>query len=922
MRNQMSYAPFVLFKQNTWHIKHLNETMDGVNPRDITAGVLEALKRKYVVPWHMVHVEHCINCEDHSMTTWHIPGSYNQTFLELKKTMRQLLPASLIFHNMKTITPKPRCGSFEIVVHPYQSNIGQCVFSKLSARSAPNLNKIIQSLSNLILYEKVKFSGFHSVEIHVYDNYSRKKIYRANVTLYKVNVNLTIDQDIESILDAPGSVEEKPKKESDDTPVTTPATLFQPEKKIKEKKVTPAKKGLPSVKHESRKKAEKPDAPSHILQSTDVKDAEFRHSSAYYRVRNWGKDDVTAWFRSYDVNDSVISNALNAGVCDGVALITSGNAQTLQQWGVRNRIVLQQMLQSLEFLRGRDSDKYITDDHIIESAAVMPEASTSSVRLEFIAKKETNHDGIAVMAVNTSGLYMYHIESPLCAPYYSHAFHISSAGSSASCVSVNPKFGKVHFIITLDSDNSDITDSDLYSDGGVLISVVNFYSVRRHLVFVKSNTECTKEEAMRILTGKETKPAEEKKGDFLPENLEQRIADTPEPTVESADASSPVVVNRRDTRFTERPAPLKRATTVGGMLFGEMQARGNRQTLIRTNSKNVSAAVNKMKAAGPEIREQNYRVLYTTVWLPVGKYYSEVDGGVFEVKQGSHQKVELPFSSAQIQDTCAFQNEGDALILTCHEEQSIKCHRRLVLKSVKAFQKIYRRYKKSFLMDYMWAYMVLRRGFRKVIARIRHTIRCRHATTVQSWIRMARARHAFVQTKRRVLRAQTFARVWTARRKLKKMAEVRKRIQKNMVKWFVNHKKYKRNCIVMIQCFFRVCKANKVLKYLRLQKRIDRVILKWIRKVKYQLEVKRYWEYIAYLEACERYYMEVEELYMINFLYAEKEQNRRIAEELAQRFEMKRNCMCVIIQKYVRRFIVKTKLARAEKQIRHLQVHY
>ena len=125
----------------------------------------------------------------------------------------------------------------------------------------------------------------------------------------------------------------------------------------------------------------------------------------------------------------------------------------------------------------------------------------------------------------------------------------------------------------------------------------------------------------------------------------------------------------------------------------------------------------------------------------------------------------------------------------------------------------------------------------------------------------------------------------------------------------------------MIQCFFRVCKAKKVLKYLRLQKRIDRVILKWIRKVKYQLEVKRYWEYIAYLEACERYYMEVEELHMINFLYAEKEHNRRIAEELAQRFEIKRNCMCVIIQKYARRFIVKTRIARAEMRIRHLQVH-
>ena len=124
----------------------------------------------------------------------------------------------------------------------------------------------------------------------------------------------------------------------------------------------------------------------------------------------------------------------------------------------------------------------------------------------------------------------------------------------------------------------------------------------------------------------------------------------------------------------------------------------------------------------------------------------------------------------------------------------------------------------------------------------------------------------------------------------------------------------------MLQCFFRVCKAKKVVKYLRLQKRIDRVVLQWIQKMKYKIELRKYWEYIAYLEACERYYMEVEELHMINFLFDEKAHKRQVAEELARRFEIKRDCMCIVIQKYTRRFIVKTRLARAVKHLRHIQV--
>ena len=65
--------------------------------------VLIRLARSRILPYHLIHVEHCSNCELHQATTRHVPGSYEEAYEEFRTTFKQTLPPSLLFSNNRSV---------------------------------------------------------------------------------------------------------------------------------------------------------------------------------------------------------------------------------------------------------------------------------------------------------------------------------------------------------------------------------------------------------------------------------------------------------------------------------------------------------------------------------------------------------------------------------------------------------------------------------------------------------------------------------------------------------------------------------------------------------------------------------------------------------------------------------------------------
>ena len=71
--------PFVFYRRSTsekgWSYKSLNTVTKGIQSHEqdhVLTTIITAMVVNHVVPYHLMHIEHCRNCEDHAMTTRHV----------------------------------------------------------------------------------------------------------------------------------------------------------------------------------------------------------------------------------------------------------------------------------------------------------------------------------------------------------------------------------------------------------------------------------------------------------------------------------------------------------------------------------------------------------------------------------------------------------------------------------------------------------------------------------------------------------------------------------------------------------------------------------------------------------------------------------------------------------------------------------
>jgi hypothetical protein len=899
-----SFIPFVLFqrldefshpvasddeeneetkRRRSWNLKAIQASIPGVMLHSIIRETLNVLKQQFVVPMHMINIEHCVNCEKHSMTTWHVPGSYEKNFMEFKSAFRKSLPPAIIYANKFTADSTkscPRLGSFEITIRPFASPISQLVFSKLSFKTIPPTDKIIRDLAVLLLPEVVKFQGEHLLELHTYDGYMKKPLKGATVFLYRLEVGVTLQKDVEDILgQKPYNID-----------ALEAAGGVRVDKNGKRERVK-----LPPRRIANSSAGAKEDSAkaftARVMAGNTVEDANFRHSSVFYKVRSWKMDEISAWFKSFAVGQEVVQCARMNGVVDGPSFLALASVSAFEKWGVKHKLKLFRMEKALEKLRegsnAQSSDPYTdcldvgkdTIPVLCQPATPKPSYVTDDMLMYLVCSKKSDSRGLTFVNVDTAGTYVLRIEAPLSVPYCSNAFHIGSGGHSAYCASMKPRIGCANITIELEDDD----ELQAMAASGILLAMVNLTSGKRHISFAKTSHI---------------------------EKDDTSDSDLDSPNKKKVTSFRPSRVSEED-EFKSKQRPLKRENSVGAILMRQMTVKSNTRWGI-TDGNNKPAK--KLSEATAHLK--------ATIWLPVGKYYSEVTGEVFSIDEDDRiDSTRNQYWDKASDGASAGKKEGnEPLEFVYSQHLAMKCHNRILSGSVKAFQKIYRHYKKDFLIANLWAFLALKKGLKRLLKRIRVKIADRSATRVQAYYRMRRAKNRHSTMRVCTVCAQAVIRKFLAIRRAKMLKRKWALIIRN-TRWYAKRRRNKRrNGSIVIQCAFRcyqarVCYTNKLFR--------RRVLLKakwWFLKVKKITLTRLAHEAELRREATENIIMAKEEKYMRDYeiKLAEFKQyllRRRVAEVESNRMQKALN-----LQKTFRGFRERQALKNAQKIILRLQV--
>ena len=531
LSNRSSYVPFILFRridhtdkgtttgERLWSLKGVQKTFDGILPHVVARNVLDIMKEAFIMPIHQINVEHCMNCDKHKSTTWHVPGSYEKRFEDLQEAIQLSLPPVIITSNKFTSDTAhiPRIGSFDVTIRPFFSNITQLLHSKVISKQFPTPEKMVTDLATLLLPEKVTFSGVHTLELHVYDGYDRLPLKGAHVKLYRVEVNPSSQRDLAEALE---DIKTKPVKvaEAPDTATMKPCAAnnwLMPLRKV-EPKVTKDEeeedlkqsKGMPQIPRDSiayKKKREHGKGFTAVLmESKSLPAARMRHSKSFFCVRTWRKEEVSAWLKSYGLSDEIVQAAAFDGAVDGPSFLSIASPEAFQRWGIKSRIKLSQMQKSLDELKQDHTGNMVTSydpytyNELLEGAAdrytpsplhsepAQPRESknTQDVTYHPVGSKKTGPRGLCFMNVDVLGSYMLRIEAPLSTAYCSHVFQINSSGHSAFCASLNPKIGLAKFRVKLETGINE-ENFEGVDESGILLSMVNLHNGKRHIAVVK-----------------------------------------------------------------------------------------------------------------------------------------------------------------------------------------------------------------------------------------------------------------------------------------------------------------------------------------------------------------------------------------------------------------------------------------------------
>jgi hypothetical protein len=318
-----------------------------------------------------------------------------------------------------------------------------------------------------------------------------------------------------------------------------------------------------------------------------------------------------------------------------------------------------------------------------------------------------------------------------------------------------------------------------------------------------------------------------------------------------------------------------------------------------TNSWRGGTVISKKPLAHNAIAESETRVLEAVIWLPVGKYFSEVNGEVFEVTEDSSMtasdKTNYWTSS---QESSFFDSETtDHTVLSYAMTQAQRCHRRILLGSVRAFQKIYRRYKKDFLTTNLWAYLALKKHLRRYLEYVRGMIAHRKASTIASLYRMHTSRRVYRLHLSCIVLLQCAIRKFLAKRYSAILRRSRILVIRVLARYSIRRQVIRQRKARLIQCLYRrhlaILKRNRQL----VHRRIFRALKRWL---KHNVKVRTRVEELG-RQQLERDLMSEAEEYQREYLrQAEAEQRRKIREKLFQ-VERKRNGMAIILQRNYRR---------------------
>ena len=945
LNNRSSYVPFILYRrydyssesaatgERLWSMKGVQETFEGILPHVVARNALRVMKNAFVVPVHHINVEHCMNCDKHKSTTWHVPGSYEKRFEDLAAAIQTSLPPCIVTSN-KFTTGKdkiPRIGSFDITVRPFFSSITQLMHSKVISKQFPTPNKLVADLATLLLPEKITFKGVHTLELHVYDGYNRIPLKGVNVKLYRVEIIPSKKGSLTGTLEewqGKRIPEEKTPEVKRHSAINNWILPSRKAERQAEEESTEKHKGLPQIPRDSVAYKKKRDLgkgfTALMLESKSLPAARMRHSKSFFNVRTWRKEEVARWIKSYGLPDEVVQAAAFDGAVDGPSFLSIANADAFQRWGIKSRIKLGQMQKSLDELKQEHTGNMVTSydpytyNELLEGAADRhapsplysePANPRESMHIEdvtyhVIGSKKTGSRGLCFMNVDLLGSYILRIESALFSSYCSHVFQINAAGHSAFCASLNPKIGLVKFRVAMENGiNEEIFEGA--DESGILISMVNLHNGKRHIAVVKID------QPERSTTHEEKESLWEKN---------KRLHSS------QGNLVSDRKVNTGDKNSSPHPKrTIQRQSSAGTLLMNNLL---NRKSAHSGRSR--ASVLEKNTSANKSMMESTkILTFYCTgeIYLPVGKYYSEVDGAVFSVE-------------AMQDDTCSdetwsnmsreYLHEDDSRNIEASstsadyidytEAQTRKCHRRIVMSSVRAFQKIYRRYKKNFLRDNIWAYLTLKRSFRVVLKRIRATIATRHAVRIQRHYRMWSTRRKYLAQKEKAIVCASIMRRYIARKLSHKVFCSTQLIKKFVRGWLRRRALRRYNAALAIQLLFRRVIARTAYVNKLFERRLKKRARRYVAYVRKQILLRKEVQDELHREHMERLSMDGEYQWMIDYLREKDEYEKRAIRQKVQQLEKKLSKKATIVQKHARGFGYRIKLMRITKSVIVLQV--
>jgi hypothetical protein len=896
-----------------------------------------------------MHIEHCCDCATHSLSTWHVPGSYEKLVGELRRELRDRLPPILIYSNQVKIKEADarlteggfsRIGSFEVSFRPYHSSTTQQLFSKLSAKHLPAVEDVLSAVSSVIVPDILYLKKPQQLRVRVYNSYSKRIISEGRVHLYKINTVTSSDIPYETLV----PYESYPKSTSgfdkldggqgdffedeDDDVTSTPAmavsqsvmtsalkSLMRPKessqglKTIRPKDSSAYRQSLARLQRSERLKdamesktlprrttpmMEKPKGLyKSIVLSDSVQDSAFRHSMPFYRVRTWGPDDVSKWFKSHGASDSVVEQAHLSGVHDGVSLLALTNKVTLRDWGVKSKSMLRKLEESLEILNREHSmaqyDPYMQVASNaarflnIESLVARAVPAYSAVNLgrdsdagrsfELIDNIPLNSKGYLDFNIDQLGSYIIKVTSPETETYWSKVFSISSKASINYGISVKPLLVPVFLQVRIAADAVEALDGVPHSHRGVLISVVNLDAGRRHISLADFNNIYSYQDYNKS-GGRGSK---KRLSSIYIEQRQGSLVDL----LSKNEVSKNHPLNQFGSHFD---------------LAGN-ERRRNPRVILNDNGLSTNS---------------DDRFIISLLWLPEGTYYSEVDGSVFKI---APQK-RIDYSSAVDHSI-----EPD-IVQSYSLKQAIKCHIRLIRLSVRGFQLVYRRYKKSFLALQLNAYFTLKRASKRIRERVRLRVTVRRVTQLQAWVRMIAARFEFKKKWYAIVIIQAYVRGWLGKLRRHKMAHALWTLSTHVMMWIIRRRSRRLHAAIRIQCAYRCFNAKRILNCLQFAKKYKPQLRRYVRGVRARIRESIFLNAMKRVEARENQLMAAEDEHMRrHIVWLRLEERRKLLGKLAV-IEKKRNRAASVIQARLRGVFTRGNLDAAQRAVVKLQTKF